>query len=345
MLRPKSTQLSFYGNHIYDRVIPEGHFLKLMNRAVDLSFVNELCRQAHTTEFGRPAYAPEMMFKILYLQFLYDISDRRVEEEVNFNLVMKWFVGLAIDERPPDSSSLTRFRERLGEERFASIFNRIVELARDKRLISDRLSIVDSTHVKAKVDTFKMNSNPDGSPDKDARYGYKSKDKPFFGYKAHTSLDSDSELITRVKTTPGNTFDGKEFPGLIEGKAKMTTADKGYDSKKNHSLLKKKGITSAIIPKKNRKSRRLKKQQMKAEIQAAQRERVKVERKFAELKRFHGLEKARYWGLGKMAIQVLMTAITCNVKRMVKLLFQRDYLLGKPLPWDPVQGRNVPVST
>jgi len=344
MLRPKSTQLSFYGNHIYDRVIPEDHFLKLLNRAVDFSFVNALCRDAYTPEFGRPAYAPEMMFKILYLQFLYDISDRRVEEEVNFNLVMKWFVGLAIDERPPDSSSLTRFRERLGEERFASIFNRIVELARDKGLISDRLSIVDSTHVKAKVDTFKMNSNPDGSPDKDARYGYKSRNKPFFGYKAHTSLDSDSELITRVETTPGNAFDGKEFPRLVESKSKMTTADKGYDSKKNHRLLKRKGITSAIIPKKNRKSRRLKKQQRKPEILAAQKERPKVERKFAEFKRFHGLEKARYWGLGKMAIQVLMTAITCNVKRMVKLLFKRDYV-DKSLPWDPIQGSTVPIST
>ncbi len=86
MLMPKSTQLSFYVNHIYDRVIPEDHFLKLLNRAVDFSFVNELCRDAYTPEFGRPAYAPEMMFKILYLQFLYDISDRRVEEEVTFKV-------------------------------------------------------------------------------------------------------------------------------------------------------------------------------------------------------------------------------------------------------------------
>ena len=130
----------------------------------------------------------------------------------------------------------------------------------------------------------------------------------------------------------------------MESKSKITTADKGYDSKKNHRLLKRKGITSAIIPKKNRKSRWLKKQQTKPEITAAQKERAKVERKFAEFKRFHGLEKARYWGLGKMAIQVLMTAITCNVKRMVKLLFKRDYI-DKSLPWNPIQGISVPIST
>jgi IS5 family transposase len=323
MLRPESVQTSFYGNHIYDRVIPEDHFLRLLNKAVDFSFVDELCRDAYHPDFGRPAYGPEMMFKIIFLQFLYNVSDRRIEEEINFNLVLKWFTGLAIDESPPDASSLTRFRDRLGEERFARIFNQIVEIARGKRLVSDRLSIVDSTDVKAKVDTFKMKDNPDVSPDKDARHGYKSEKKPFFGYKAHASMDSDSELITKLDTTPGNTHDGKEFPNVMETHSRMTTADKAYDSNKNHRLLRKKRATSAIIIKKNRKSRRLRKHQINPEVIAAQRERPKIERKFAELKRFHGLKEARYWGLAKMAIQFTMTAIACNLKRIVKLLFHQ----------------------
>jgi transposase len=96
-------------------------FLKLLDKAVDFSFVNELCRDAYTPDFGRPAYGPEMMFKIIFLQFLYDVSDRRIEEEVNFNLVLKWFIGLAIDESPPDAFSLTRFRDRLGEEIFTNM--------------------------------------------------------------------------------------------------------------------------------------------------------------------------------------------------------------------------------
>jgi len=105
-----------------------------------------------------------------------------------------------------------------------------VELAKGKSLISDRLSIVDSTHVKAKVDTFKITGNPDASPDKDARYGYKTKQKPFFGYKAHASMDSDSELITKLETTPGNANDGKEFPKVMDIQSKITTADKASAS-------------------------------------------------------------------------------------------------------------------
>lgn len=321
MLRTKTSQLSFYGNHIYDRIIPTDHFLKLLDKAVDFSFVNELCRDAYTPDFGRPAYSPETMFKIIFLRFLYDVSDRRIEEEVNFNLVLKWFVGLAIDESPLDSSSLTRFRDRMGEERFADIFNRIVEIAREEGIVSDRLSIVDSTDVKAKVDTFRIKDNPFASPDKDARHGYKSEKKPFFGYKAHASMDSDSELITKLDTTPGNTSDGKEFPKVVDTQSRMTTADKAYDSNKNHRLLRRKRTTSAIIVKKNRKSPCLRKHQMKPEIIAAQRERPKIERKFAELKRFHGLKEARYWGLAKMAIQFTMAAIARNLKRIVKRLF------------------------
>ena len=60
MLKAKSSQLSFYGNHIYDRVIPKDHFLKLLNKAVDFSFVNELCRDGYTPDFRRPAYEPEI---------------------------------------------------------------------------------------------------------------------------------------------------------------------------------------------------------------------------------------------------------------------------------------------
>ena len=342
MLRAKSSQLSFYGNHIYDRVIPKDHFLKLLNKGVDFSFVNELCRDAYTPDLGRPAYEPEMMFKIIFLQFLYDVSDRRIEEEVNFNLVLKWFIGLAIDESPPDASTLTRFRDRLGEECFANIFNQVVEIAREKGLVSDRLSIVDSTDVKAKVDTFKIKANPDASPDKDARHGYKSERKPFFGYKAHASMDSDSELITKLDTTPGNASDGKEFPKVVDTQSRMTTADKAYDSNKNHRLLKRKRTTSAIIVKKNRKSPRLRKHQAKPEIVSAQRERPKIERKFAELKRFHGLKEARYRSLAKMAIQFTMTAITCNLKRMVKLLFHHGYLRTSK-PGDFHQEMTVPI--
>ena len=51
----------------------------------------------------------------------------------------------------------------------------------------------------------------------------------------------------------------------------------------------------------------------------SQRERANIERKFAEQKQYHGLRQARYWGLRRVTIQVLMTCLVVNCKRMVRL--------------------------
>ncbi len=71
------------------------------------------------------------------LPFLYDVSDRRIEEEVNFNLVLKWFIGLVIGESPLDVSSPTRFHDCLCKGFFTNIFNQIVEITREKGIVSD----------------------------------------------------------------------------------------------------------------------------------------------------------------------------------------------------------------
>ena len=83
------------------------------------------------------------MFKIVFLQFLYDLSDYRIEDELNDRLSFKMFIGLDVEEAPPDHSSISRFRDRLGPEIFKDIFNRIVSMAKDKGIVSDKLHIMD----------------------------------------------------------------------------------------------------------------------------------------------------------------------------------------------------------
>jgi len=83
-------------------------------------------------------------------------------------------------------------------------------------------------------------------------------------------------------------------------------------------------------------------QELKSEIIKNGKEGLpKIERKFAELKRYHGMAAARYWGLTKMSIQNLMTAITCNLKRMVKLIFEQNGKVFVPLE-TPI-GIPVPI--
>jgi len=212
---------------------------------------------------------------------------------------------------------------RLGPEKFRAIFNQIIQQARASGLVHDRLRIIDATHLAAKVDLFRLPEPPPGtpvaqapgSPDPDARFGRKSAARSFYGYKEHLATDADSELITAVSVTPGNVPDSEVFAPLLDQQAQEVTADKGYDTDENHQKLKRRGQCSSIMVKKNRTN---------ADIigqgnPTSQRERANIERKFAEQKKYHGLRQARYLGLSKVAIQVFLTCIVVNCKRMVRL--------------------------
>jgi transposase len=130
MLRPKIPQGSFFvsGSYLYDKIVPADHLLRKINQVVDFSFVHELVKDRYTPDFGRPAEDPEFMLRLCLLQYIYGDSDREVEENARINLAYKYFLGLAVDEEPPDHSTLCTFRsQRLGEEKFRQVFENIVQ--------------------------------------------------------------------------------------------------------------------------------------------------------------------------------------------------------------------------
>jgi len=321
MVKPETGQMSFFGDLIYDRIFQKrSHWLKELLATVDFSFINDLCQDLYEASTGRPSWSPEKLFKVAFLQFCYDISDRRVEEELAFSLIFRYFVGLEADEEPPDHTTICRFRSKLGAERFQAIFNGIVTEARRRGFVTDRLHILDSTHIAAKVDLFRLKQEQQGdedntyvdrgSPDPDARFGRKTPQSGFYGYKEHCALDADSGLIVAQETTPGQVADHQVFTSLIGAYPQAVTADKAYDSQENRAILAASGIQNGIIPRKRRRGR----------PPASRRQRPAIERKFAEMKRFHGLAQARYWGLAKVTIQCLLTAIVVNCKRLVTLM-------------------------
>ncbi len=249
MLRRDSTQRSFFDQTLYDRLIESDHFLRRLDAIIDLGFVHRICRGCYAREVGRPATSPVMLFKMVLLQFLYDISDRRIVEEVRYHMAFKWFCGLEADGEPPHPTTLTRFRARLGPERFARIHNRIVRLAREQGLVSDHLSVVDATHVASRMNSYKVDD--EDPPDPDASRGGRGGGKTFVGYKAHLALDADSRIITREEAAPANIHEGRKLPDVLEKNALRVTADKAYDSNRNHHLLANRNIRSAIILKRN----------------------------------------------------------------------------------------------
>jgi transposase len=77
---------------------------------VDFSFINEVVMESYSVYYGRPANEPELLFRLLFLQFLYNLSDERVIEDSQYNLAYKWFLGLNPEDTLPDPSQLSWFR-------------------------------------------------------------------------------------------------------------------------------------------------------------------------------------------------------------------------------------------
>jgi IS5 family transposase len=323
------TQKSFFDTQVYDRLIPRDHLLVKLNRVLDWSFIEIACEPFYS-QLGRKGESPILLFKMLFLAYISNMSEREIEEHCNFNILFKHFLGLEIDQFAPDHSTLSKFRDRLGEEGFRQLFNRIVELARRQGVVADKLRIIDSTHMVAKVDiaqalskaaTWENSDHPanpilPASSDPDARFGAKSPTKKFYGYKHHMAVDADCDFITHSETSGGNLSDNDFVEPLLSGPPPSAlTADKFYDTNANQQMLKQRGIVSHIARKAGRKDR-----PHSAEYHRALRLRKHIERVFSVCKNHHGGGRTRYWSLTKTTVQNLLISITYDLKVLAALL-------------------------
>jgi len=359
-------QQSFFGRWVYDRIVPKDHFLIQLDGIIPWQrFAKKLVRYYQGKALYGPApYNPVIILKMLLLSFLYNISERQTEDLVNFNLVAKCFVGLAVDEAAPDYSTLSLFKARLLENKkttaFEMLLQEIIAIAKERAISFGSLQVLDSVHVIADVNVPKdegRQSKGQAARDADAAWGVKHTKKfrdqqgkivkqkeYFYGYKQHVSLNAATGLITSVTHTAGNAYDGHQLPTLVKSDVaqgipvKTVAADKGYDDGENHELLWSKDMYSAIRLNDYRTNKKDDNKsiwitlQQSPEYRAGLKERYKVERKFGEGKEQHGLRRCRYIGLLRFAVQGFLTAITLNLKRLVVLITGDDSCRRMPAP-------------
>ena len=128
MYAERDKQLTFYDEPVYAQTVPQDHFLRKLKAVVDFSFVNDLCKELYCPDNGRPSLEPQLLFKALFLQFLYNLNDYTAEDEINDRMSFKYFLGLSVNENGPDHSTLFKFRDRLGTERFSQILPALISL-------------------------------------------------------------------------------------------------------------------------------------------------------------------------------------------------------------------------
>ncbi len=137
---------------LYETIIPRNHILRRLKENIDFSFVNPMLRKQYCENFGRPAKEPEMMFKLLFLKKLYDLSDERLISSAQTDMAYKYFLGLSPEEMMIDSSLLTKFRKtRITEDILEDMLKETIQQGIQKGLVKSGTIIVDATHTEAAV--------------------------------------------------------------------------------------------------------------------------------------------------------------------------------------------------
>jgi IS5 family transposase len=140
-----------FGPDIYTKLIPETHILYMVNKCVDFSFVNEACRNLYSQNQGRPVKNfPETMFRSAIVQYLMDYSDREMEQAARYHIVIKWFLGIPVEDTSYDHSALGDFRYRLDEEMWKKLFFMILKQIEDAGFAKWN-QYVDATHVISNI--------------------------------------------------------------------------------------------------------------------------------------------------------------------------------------------------
>ncbi len=137
---------------LYDKIIPQNHFLRKLKENVDFSFVNKLVEKEYSKELGRPAKEPEIMYKLLFLQTKDLLSDREVIERAKVDMSYKFFLGLNPEDEVPSYSLLSIFRNtKIKEEAILEeMLNETVRQSIDKGIIKSNSIIVDAAHTNSK---------------------------------------------------------------------------------------------------------------------------------------------------------------------------------------------------
>jgi len=347
----QKTHNRFLSSSIYDQLVPLNSIWRKINEIIDWNkWSKKLEPMYSNNNGGNPNWDPTIMLKILLLQRVYNSSDRKTQELCSQNIMIKFFLGLEIQQEAPDYSTIAKFRNKILKHFNASFyedfFQDILVVLQDSGLKLSGTYAVDSTITNADVNTWKdkqrQKQEKKEARDKDASWTAKSRPSTtskhnktvyYHGYKTHALVDLEKQIITAINTDTAKTHDMKHAESLIKQGKKVSpikrfTADAAYDDAFFIDNLESEGILSTIRVRKTRTNQVDINNESywinymeDDERKDLRRKRGLVERPFADLKDNHGLGRCRYLGLEKYKMQSFMSVTAYNLKLGLKLLF------------------------
>lgn len=343
-----------------EKRIPPDHPLRPIRQMVDdaLKKMSPRFSQLYS-RYGRPSIPPEQLMRALLLQILYTIrSERQLMEQLEYNLLYRWFVGVGMNERVWNASVFSKNRDRLllGDVA-AAFFNEIVEQARQQELISDEHFSVDGTLLDAwasqksfqkkgkrsKPPTDDDPSNPmvnfkgeqrrndthQSTTDPDSRLFRKGLNREAkLSYFGHVIAENRNGLLVRVKASHAHGRAEREAalemvrPLTKPGSRITLGGDKGYNTRGFVEDLRKIGVTPHVADKKKYSAvdRRTTRH---SGYDISQRKRKRVEEPFGWMKTVGLLHKLRHRGLPLVDWVFTFTSAAYNLVRIRNLMEAR----------------------
>ncbi|WP_139378312.1 IS1182 family transposase [Mesobacillus jeotgali] len=158
MFRPRRDSQNEAEFVFIEDLVPEDHFLRKVDKYIDFSFIEKKVRPFYSENNGRPS-DPIMLFKMMFIGYFYGIrSERQLEREVQMNVAYRWFLGLKLNDPVLDHSTISWNRRKRFKDTniFQEIFDEIVLLAINHKMVGGRVLFTDSTHLKANANKHKF---------------------------------------------------------------------------------------------------------------------------------------------------------------------------------------------
>jgi transposase len=353
-----SQQSAMYSYLSPEQRVPADHPLRAIREMVDRA-LKGLSRRFNEiySATGRPSIPPEKLLRALLLQVLYTIrSERMLMEQLEYNLLFRWFVGLNMDEQVWVPTVFSKNRDRLLEgdvaERF---FDGVLSQAREKDLLSDEHFSVDGTLIEAWASqkSFQRKdrgdeppANDPGNPtvnfhgekrsndthesttDADARLARKSGGhEAKLAYCGNVLMENRNGLVVDTELLQCNGTAERDAAMLmaerIDGDYRVTLgADKAYDTKEFVKEMRGINVTAQVAQNDGRRGGSAidERTTRHAGYQISQQKRKRIEEVFGWLKTVASLRKTRHRGVQKVGWVFTFAATAYNLVRMRNLL-------------------------
>jgi len=302
----------------------------------DIEAVVLTADEARKSKAGRKPTDALVLFRMMVLQSLYNLSDEQIEYQVRDRLSFTRFLGLGFEESVPDGTTLWLFREKLARAALLKkLFDRFGQHLEAKGYLARGGQMIDATIVpvprqrnsREENDQVKAGTTPkewakqpakNRQKDKDARWT-KKHDKSFFGYKNHVNADVRHKLIRDYEVSDASVHDSQKFDGLVNrgNTSRAVYADSAYRSAGTERQLKARGFLSRVH-KRGRRNRPLTAAEAAANT-AKSRVRARIEHVFGAQETAPGGRLVRTIGIVRATAKIGLQNFAYNIRRLVFL--------------------------